>query len=76
MGPVRVRALHYACHVVLHYSRLPCHGSDNEEEFANQFFNFMRKHLDIVIREYVPQVNLGINTGFTPSSAGSTPDNH
>jgi hypothetical protein len=46
-------------------------STNNEEQFATQFFNFMRKHLDIVISQVsVQQINLNI----TPSSAGSAPD--
>jgi hypothetical protein len=46
-------------------------STNNEEQFATQFFNFMRKHPDIIISQVsVPQINLDI----TPSSAGSTPD--
>jgi hypothetical protein len=50
-------------------------ANNDEDQFESQFFNFMRKHPDIIIR-YVslPQINLDIGTGFTPSSAGSTPD--
>jgi hypothetical protein len=48
---------------------------NDEEQFASQFFNFMRKHLDIVINQVsVPQINLDIGIGSTPSSVGSTPD--
>jgi hypothetical protein len=53
--------------------------ANNEEQFPTQFFNFMRKHLDIVIRHvYVPQINLDIGTTPPPllalSSASSAPD--
>jgi hypothetical protein len=42
-------------------------SANNEEQFATQFFNFMRKHLDIVISQvYVTQINLEIGTA--PSS--------
>jgi hypothetical protein len=35
----------------------------------------MRKHLDIAISQVsIPQINLDIGTGFTPSSVGSAPD--
>jgi hypothetical protein len=51
-------------------------ANNDEEKFATQFFNFLRKHSDIVISHVsVPQVNLDIDTGFTPSSADSAPDN-
>jgi hypothetical protein len=44
----------------------------NEEQFTSQFFNFLRKHPNIVISQVsVPQINLDIGTGFTLSSAGS-----
>jgi hypothetical protein len=50
-------------------------ANDNEEQFATQFLNFMRKHLDMFISQVsVPQINLDIGTGFTLSSVGSTPD--
>jgi hypothetical protein len=50
-------------------------ANDNEEQFATQLFNFMRKHPDIVISQVsVPQINLDIGTGFTLSSVGSTPN--
>jgi hypothetical protein len=50
-------------------------ANDNEEQFAAHFFNFMRKHQDIVISQVsVPQINLNIGTGFTLSSVGSTPN--
>jgi hypothetical protein len=36
-------------------------SANNEEQFATQFFNFMRKHPDIVISQVsVPQINLDI----------------
>jgi hypothetical protein len=53
-------------------------GSANtdEEQFATQFFNFIRKHSDIVISQVsVPQVNLDIDTTFTPNSVSSAPNN-
>jgi hypothetical protein len=62
------------------YKKCGRHGIDaesinNEEPFATQFFNFMRKHLDIDISQVsVPQINLDIRTGFTPKSADSTPN--
>jgi hypothetical protein len=38
-------------------------STNNEEQFASRFFNFMRKHPDIVISQVsVPQINLDINT--------------
>jgi hypothetical protein len=49
--------------------------NNDEEHFATRFFNFMRKHPYIIISQVsVSQINLHISTGFTPSSAGSTPD--
>jgi hypothetical protein len=36
-------------------------AKNDEEQFATPFFNFMRKHLDIVINQVsVPQINLDI----------------
>jgi hypothetical protein len=36
---------------------------NNKEQFATQFFNFMRKHPYIVISQVsVPQINLNIST--------------
>jgi hypothetical protein len=38
-------------------------SANNEKQFAIQFFNFMRKHQDIVIRPVsIPQINLDIDT--------------
>jgi hypothetical protein len=38
---------------------------NNKEQFATLFFNFMRKHPDIVISEVsVPQINLDISTAL------------
>jgi hypothetical protein len=49
--------------------------NNNEEQFATQFFNFMRKHPDIVIsRVSVPQINLDIGTEFTLTSVASVPN--
>jgi hypothetical protein len=51
-------------------------STNNEEQFATQFFNFMRKHPDIVIcKVYVLQINLDISIAPpravpAPSSAG------
>jgi hypothetical protein len=37
-------------------------SANNEEKFVTQFFNFMRKHLDIIISQVsVPQINLDIS---------------
>jgi hypothetical protein len=55
-------------------------STNNEEQFASQLFNFMRKQTDIVISQVsVPQIKLDISTTPTqampaPSSAGSAPD--
>jgi hypothetical protein len=50
-------------------------SANNEEQFATQFYNLMRKHPDIVISQVsIPQINLDIATRFTISSAGSAPD--
>jgi hypothetical protein len=52
---------------------------NNEEQFVTQFFNFMRKHPDIIISQvFVPQINLDIITALLRavpalSSAGSAP---
>jgi hypothetical protein len=54
---------------------------NNEVQFASQFFNFMRKHQELIISQVsVPQINLEVNTAMpqvvpSPSSAGSAPDN-
>jgi hypothetical protein len=51
-------------------------ANNDEEQFANQFFNFMRKHPDIIISHvFVPQVNLDLSTRFTLSSVGSALSN-
>jgi hypothetical protein len=62
------------------YKKLGRHDTNTEsanndkEQFASQFFNFMRKHPNIIITQMsVLQINLDTSTGFTPSSAGSTP---
>jgi hypothetical protein len=54
---------------------------NNEEQFASQFFNFLRKHPELIISQVsVPQINLEVGTA-TPqvvlalSGAGSTPNN-
>jgi hypothetical protein len=55
-------------------------SANNKEQFATQFYNFMRKCLDIIISQLsVPQINLDIGTAvpramLAPSSAGSAPD--
>jgi hypothetical protein len=55
-------------------------STNNEEQFATEFFNFMRKHLDITISQVsVPQMNLDIGTAPpqtvpAPSSVSSAPD--
>jgi hypothetical protein len=55
-------------------------STNNEEQFASQLFNFMRKQTDIIISQVsVPQIKLDIITTPTqampaPSSAGSAPD--
>jgi hypothetical protein len=56
-------------------------SANNEEQFASQFFNFMRKHPKLIISQvYVPQINLEVGTATpqvvpTLSSASSAPDN-
>jgi hypothetical protein len=40
-------------------------STNNEEQFATQIFNFMRKHPDIIISQVsVPQINLDIGTAM------------
>jgi hypothetical protein len=50
----------------------------NEEQFAQQFFNFMRKNPQYVVQVHASKINLDVDGAvqpFTPSNAGSTPDN-
>jgi hypothetical protein len=53
--------------------------ANNKEQFATQFYNFMRKQPDIVISQVsIPQINLDTSTApsivvLAPSSAGSAP---
>jgi hypothetical protein len=53
--------------------------ANNEEQFATQFYNFMRKHSYIVISQVsIPQINFDIGTALppvvpAPSSVGSSP---
>jgi hypothetical protein len=55
-------------------------SANNEEQFATQFFTFMRKHPDIIISQVsVSQINLDIRTALprvvpAPSSANTAPD--
>jgi hypothetical protein len=55
--------------------------ANNEEQFASQFFNFMRNHPELVISQVsVPQIYLEVSTAthqvvLALSSAGSAPDN-
>jgi hypothetical protein len=49
--------------------------NNDEEQFVQKFFNRMRKHPELVMQVPVSQINLDIVTRFTPSSAGSAPDN-
>jgi hypothetical protein len=38
-------------------------SANNKEQFATQFFNFLRKQPDIIISQvFVPQINLDIGT--------------
>jgi hypothetical protein len=54
--------------------------ANNEEQFATQFFNFMRKHPELVISLVsIPLINFDIGTATPrvvppPSSASSAPD--
>jgi hypothetical protein len=51
-------------------------ANNDEEQFATQFFNFMRKHPDIIISQVtIPQINSEIGIGFAPSSASFALDN-
>jgi hypothetical protein len=56
-------------------------STNNEEQFASQFFNLLRKHQELVISQVsVAQVNLEVGTATpqvvpAPSSASSAPDN-
>jgi hypothetical protein len=55
-------------------------STNKEDQFATQFFKFMRKHSNIVISQVsVPQINLDIFAAslravLAPSRAGSAPD--
>jgi hypothetical protein len=55
-------------------------STNNEEQFITQFFNFMRKHPELIISQVsVPQINFDIATTTPrvvppPRSASSTPD--
>jgi hypothetical protein len=51
-------------------------ANNDEEQFTTQFFNFMRKHLDIIISQVsVLEINLDFSTRFTLSIASFAPDN-
>jgi hypothetical protein len=56
-------------------------STNNEEQFASQFFNLLRKHQELVISQVsLPQFNLEVGTTtpqvvLAPNSADSTPDN-
>jgi hypothetical protein len=56
-------------------------SANNEEQFASQFFDFMRKHPKLIISQVsVPQINLELDTATphvvtAPSSASSSPEN-
>jgi hypothetical protein len=56
-------------------------SANNEEQFASQLFNFLRKHPELIISQVsVPQINLEVSTTMTkvvpaPSSVGSAPNN-
>jgi hypothetical protein len=55
-------------------------SANNEEQFATRFFNFMRKHPELIITQVsVPQINFDIGTAMPwvvppPSSAIFAPD--
>jgi hypothetical protein len=66
------------------YKKRKSHNEDvqpariNEEEFAQQFFNFLRKTPQYVVQMHVPEINLDVSGAirpFTPSSASCAPDN-
>jgi hypothetical protein len=41
-------------------------SANNEEQFATRFFNFMRKHPELIITQVsVPQINFDIGTAMT-----------
>jgi hypothetical protein len=54
---------------------------NNKEQFASQFFNFLRKYLELDVSQVsVPQINLEVGTTMPQvvpplSSVGSAPDN-
>ena len=56
-------------------------STNNEEQFASQFFNFMRKHPKLIISQvYASQINLKVGTATpqvvpAPSSANSAHNN-
>jgi hypothetical protein len=56
-------------------------SANNEQQFTSQFFNFLKKHLELVISQVsIPQINLEVGTAMpqvvpAPSSVGSAPDN-
>jgi hypothetical protein len=40
-------------------------SANNQEQFASRFFNFMRKHPELIISQvYVPQINLKVGTAM------------
>jgi hypothetical protein len=65
------------------YKKRKSHDEDvqpariNEEEFAQQFFNFMRKNPQYLVQAHVPEINLDVNgtaQTFTLSCASFGPD--
>jgi hypothetical protein len=56
-------------------------SANNEEQFASQFFNFLRKQSELIISQVsVPQINLEVDTAMPQvvpslSSVDSTPNN-
>jgi hypothetical protein len=47
-------------------------SANSEEQFASQFFNFMRKHLELIISQVsIPQINLKLGTAMPFGSASS-----
>jgi hypothetical protein len=56
-------------------------STNSEELFSSQFFNFLRKHLELIISQVsIPQINLEVGIAMPQvvlalSSAGSAPNN-
>jgi hypothetical protein len=53
------------------------HAHNDEEAFAQQFFNLMKKTPQYVVQMYIPEINLDLDNAIHPfalSSAGSIPN--